>query len=91
MPMLGCENFRTFAVVGRNVNGVLPDGRQVAITSCPREGRAHWLAQVLSQHQPMKRALVKLIAIVESSDAYTVEARAKAVCEAERLVCWRPE
>ena len=26
MEMRGCENFRTFAVVGRNVSGVLPDG-----------------------------------------------------------------
>lgn len=91
MKMRGCENFRTFAVVGRNVSGVLPDGRLVAITSCPRGGRAHWLAQVLSQHQPMKRAIQRLIDVAERGDEMTVEARAEIVAEAEKLLCWGPK
>ena len=90
MEMRGCENFRTFAVVGRNVSGVLPDGTLVAITSCPRGGRAHWLAQVLSRHQPMKRAIQRLIDVAERWDEMTVEARAESVAGAEKMLCWRP-
>lgn len=89
MKMYGCENFRTFAAVGNIVNGVLPDGTYVPVAAA-RAGRAHWLAQVLSRHQPMKRAIQRLIDVAERGDEMTVEARAEIIAEAEKMLCWRP-
>lgn len=89
--MYGCEHFTTFASSGGSVYGVLPDGKMVEITSVPRERRAHWLAQVLSQHQQMKRHISKLIELVEHGDKYTAENRASILSDAEKFLCWRPE
>lgn len=90
MKMYGCENFRTFAAVGSSVNGVLPDGTYVPVASA-RAGRASWLAQVLAQHQPMKRALQRLIDVAERGDELDVDVRAEIVAEAEKLLCWGPK
>ena len=87
--MYGCENFRTFAAVGSSVNGVLADGTYVQVAAA-RAGRASWLAQVLSRHQPMKRAIQRLIDVAERGDEMTVEARAEIIAEAEKMLCWRP-
>lgn len=89
MKMYGGENFRTFAAVGSIVNGVLPDGTYVQVASA-RAGRASWLAQELSRHQPMKRAIQRLIDVAERGDEMTVEARAEIIAEAEKMLCWRP-
>lgn len=90
MSMYGCENFRTFARVGSCVNGVLPDGTYVPIAGA-RPARAGWLAQVLAQHQPMKRAIQRLIDVAERGDEMDVKIRAEIVAEAEKLLCWGPK
>ena len=90
MEMRGCENFRTFAAGGGSVNGVLPAGTYVPVAAA-RAGRASWLAQVLAQHQPMKRALQRLIDVAERGDGMDVDVRAEIVAEAEKLLCWGPK
>ena len=90
MEMYGCENCRTVAAGGGSGSGVLPDGTYVPVAAA-RAGRASGLAQVLAQHQPMKRALQRLIDVAERGDGMDVDVRAEIVAEAEKLLCWGPK